>query len=308
MVQLKYDLPVPKSNEPDNTYWAVGDDAKCLQQKKAKHSDYPSKILSSVDRAVRRERGLLNCHKCTITELRAFATSRRLKLPTKSRNTKADYIAILQEADDEPVFRFSEVPPELRAMIHKEYYRALPILPPMPHQPPLTLASKLLRKESLPLYYSESVFTLKFQSVVGENSRSHALEMPCFAENDIDLLGSGRLDANALAKISRFRLYQFYPSLLAPYIPSAEEGKDAIVAGCDVDLSGKSAPKLNVWEDQALDCNFNVNVKRFWSLRRKRLGPAIMSILEEVWARPGPGKLRQMDVDALVAAVEHAFE
>ncbi len=74
------------------------------------------------------------------------------------RATRADMIAILEQADDERVFpRFMDLPPELRVEIYGHHFRSFDegILAV---QPPLTTVCKLLRQEALPMFYRSHRF------------------------------------------------------------------------------------------------------------------------------------------------------
>jgi hypothetical protein len=149
------------------------------------------------DHANRKEHGFLNYENCAIAELEAFIKTRHLDLPSETshkaqtfeiylhfRNTpgrdlrrqehartveamllrgkKASHIAVLQAADDAFVFdKFFDLPPELRSTVYQKYCEDFPPLA-LPHQPPLTLASRLLRREALPVFYEQSTFCLTF--------------------------------------------------------------------------------------------------------------------------------------------------
>lgn len=89
MVQLKRDLPDPTSGKPDNTYWAVGDRLRNVQdleqgfKKKSWVDQISERVTARVvtDRFNLQDRGLLNYERCTIAELETFIKARRLNLP-----------------------------------------------------------------------------------------------------------------------------------------------------------------------------------------------------------------------------------
>ena len=67
---------------------------------------------------------------------------------------------ILEEADENMGFeRLLDLPPELRVLIYGFYFDSLPKLRE-PVQPPLSQVSRLLRQESLPVFYSTCTFKL----------------------------------------------------------------------------------------------------------------------------------------------------
>lgn len=163
MVQYKRDLPVPNPPHSDNSYWGIGGTVEDVEDFKKFHSDYtPNPITGdqALVRADRKLRGLLIYEDCTVAELKGFIQARRLRMP-KGSARKAEFIAVLEAADEQPVFdRFSSLPPELRNRVYAQYVDALPALPTLPHQPPLTLTSSLVRQESLPVYYSRATFAV----------------------------------------------------------------------------------------------------------------------------------------------------
>lgn len=160
---LQRELPLPREGEPDNTYWAIGG---CMATVRSKRRvDYTPTPLSGPEQDVRndrKDRGLLNYYNCTIRELREFINARGIVLH-KGAVRKPMLIKTLEDAEDEIKFnKLFELAPELRQKIYREYFDALPDLPALPHQPPLTLASSAVRAESLPLYYSNATFSLTF--------------------------------------------------------------------------------------------------------------------------------------------------
>ncbi|KAM0715358.1 hypothetical protein Q7P37_008856 [Cladosporium fusiforme] len=163
MVQLKRDLPAPAPFQPVNTYWGIGGTTEETERFKKFYTDYTPNPLSAdqaLERKERKERGLLIYEKCTIAELKGFIKSRRLQMP-KGSFRKADLITILEAADENPVFdKFASLPAELRDSIYAQYVDNLPPLPTLPHQPPLTLVSRQVRKESIPIFYSRATFAI----------------------------------------------------------------------------------------------------------------------------------------------------
>jgi hypothetical protein len=286
-------LPVVPT-KPNNTYWAVADVSVDYR------IDYTSKPISLAvfnDRANRKERKLLAYENCTVTELRGFVKARHLKLPTNSRCTKEDYITTLQTADDEPDLSefFDLAPPELREMVYKEYYADLPALPLNPHQPPLVLASSQLRAEALPLYYTECTFHLVIQTSFRQEHR-HTVPVPqaSFSNPKSELIPSGRVPT---AELSRIR----YINLLHSHT-GRRDGQPTFRTRWNVDLRGEGGPAVGEWEDEA-----HWESDWYWAERRKRFGRSTKAVLRTVWARPGPGKLREEDATDLLEAAKMAL-
>lgn len=64
-----------------------------------------------------------------------------------------------EQPDDETSFaRFLQLPPELRVMIYEHHIDSLSTVPSVHSQPALTRISRLVRQESLPLFYARSTF------------------------------------------------------------------------------------------------------------------------------------------------------
>jgi hypothetical protein len=291
-----FDLPVPL--KPDNTYWAIPDVTH------HHHIDYTSNPISLAvynDRRKRKARKLLAYETCTVTELRAFVKARNLKLPPNSRRTKEAYITTLQTADDSPdLSKFFALAPELRGMVYKEYYAALPALPLNPHQPPLVLASSQLRQEALPLYYSECAFFLAIHTHFHQPTRLIApVPFAAAANPKTDFLFSGiaagRLSAADLSRIRRFNLVHAHRGRRSGEAVTRTEWK--------VDLSAADGPVLESWEDlEHWLSNW------YWGERRGEFRPKVVEVLREIWARPGPGKLRREDLGALLEAARGGLE
>ena len=86
----------------------------------------------------------------SVDELRAFCKARGLpaKATTASRLARA-----LEKADDLATFpRFLDLPAEIRNIIYELHFHDFDPFRGQHAQPPLTLASKQLRSEALPLF------------------------------------------------------------------------------------------------------------------------------------------------------------
>lgn len=119
------------------------------------------------------ERGLLNYASYDAKTLREFAAARSLQCSRKGRLSQKAIIGVLEHADDNARFeRMLELPAELRVRIY-EYYcldlgqrfaLGLGIVPLEHRQPPLTLVCRLLRQESLQIFYDTCVLLVDFQA------------------------------------------------------------------------------------------------------------------------------------------------
>lgn len=113
----------------------------------------------------RAERGLCIYDKLTVSELRGCVAARQLHSAT-TPTKKADLIEFLEQADEHVTFRFLDLPPELRVHVYTYHLQSLSTMKGhFPTQPPITTVSKLLRQESLPLFYQNCTFQVDFDSV-----------------------------------------------------------------------------------------------------------------------------------------------
>ncbi|KAF7185352.1 hypothetical protein HII31_13331 [Pseudocercospora fuligena] len=130
---------------------------------------------------IRKQCGLLDYQQCDIDELSGFCITRGLlplpKLEGKNkRQRKKVLIQHLQDADDSSTFnKFLDLPPELRVNIYEFYFQDLQASIPnlllgTPNvsdwspdvaktQPPITITSRLIRKEALPVFYDNITFS-----------------------------------------------------------------------------------------------------------------------------------------------------
>ena len=315
MVQLKGDLLLPLTGKPDNTYWGLGDRWST------------SSPTRRNDRARRKERGLLDYEQCRADELKRFVQFRGLNMPNEpsqklSTNAlryydskldrfgsiKNDYIAILQEADEVATFdKFLELPSEIRTIVYRKYFDDLPRLPELPHQPPVTLASKTLREGALPIFYEQCTFVLRFRENTHEvfDNRAPPLVLLYNTAEDPDHLTSDNLPASNLSHVSRLDLrlcyaQNFYP-IGSPY-HTHESGS------WDIDLNGDAGPILRNNLSPGEVIHVHQRLGPYWAIRRQRLEPAMMKVLQEIWGRPGTAKFRYSDIRALRLAVLEALD
>lgn len=103
---------------------------------------------------VRRQRGLLSFEGIPLEELTHYATLRGIVVDPKA--TSPVVKAQLERADNEATFdRFNDFPPEIRQIIFQYYFEWLQsnTWALRKYQPPITMVSRVVRQESLPLFY-----------------------------------------------------------------------------------------------------------------------------------------------------------
>lgn len=170
MVQFKRPL-TPSECEygisRSNTYWMLGTTLRqtahgmrqTLEEGGYKSRKNASKavLASSLGRL---ERGLLCYEKCNVDQLPSFCESRGLM---SKAMTVLGLARRLEKADDDSTFpRFLELPPEIRNLIYECHFAAYEAINHKHYQPPITLASRQMRGESLPLFYKCATFEWHF--------------------------------------------------------------------------------------------------------------------------------------------------
>lgn len=114
------------------------------------------------------QRGFLSYNGCQPRELVAFCAQRHIQIPGGPKAKKAQLMQCLHEADEQLSFpRFMEMPPEVRILVYVAYYSSLGRIF-HPTQPPLSEVSRLIRQESLPLFYTTSKFLLHGVNIFGD--------------------------------------------------------------------------------------------------------------------------------------------
>ncbi|KAI5360505.1 hypothetical protein Slin15195_G084240 [Septoria linicola] len=116
------------------------------------------------------ERGLAVYDKYTLLELRSTCENKYHKLPEdlpkgkRAQRTKlVEFLHDEDEKDNVKFAKFTELPKEMRLMIYEQHLWELEERSHDMHvwaQPPLARASRMLREESLPLFYECCTFTI----------------------------------------------------------------------------------------------------------------------------------------------------
>lgn len=110
--------------------------------------------------------GKLSYGQFTNKELRDFMNSRGIvKNFGKGKiGKRSELIAELEREDDDPKFHhFIKLPAELRNMVYTYYYAEFKDKNlNCPQQPPLTVTSRQIRNEALPLFYASCLFEFRY--------------------------------------------------------------------------------------------------------------------------------------------------
>lgn len=120
------------------------------------------------DLLIRCQSGRLSYEKYGVAELRGFLAARQAGTTDREgqvlirKAKKEEIVRRLEVADDTATFRLMDLPPEMRTLIHTMYLDSFPVLPARFVQPPVCLASRCLRQDSLKLFYSRCTFHLTF--------------------------------------------------------------------------------------------------------------------------------------------------
>lgn len=145
-----------------NSYWKLGLSEDQSARKMIKYvEDHGYRCRGNASKAValdavgRYQRGLMSYEGFSVSELQSLCRAKGLssKAKTASRLARA-----LEKADDNATFRVLDLPAEIRNMIYELYISDLPSLGQCHLQPPLTLASRVLRAETLPIFYGCATF------------------------------------------------------------------------------------------------------------------------------------------------------
>lgn len=108
------------------------------------------------------QRGLMSYEGLSLNELKLYVAQRALPPILSQKKTVSILKAQLEQADDETTFsRFSDLPPEIRQIIYNLHFKFLDTCTSTnKYQPPITLASRGIRHESLPLFYECCEFSV----------------------------------------------------------------------------------------------------------------------------------------------------
>ncbi|KAK4496628.1 hypothetical protein PRZ48_012608 [Zasmidium cellare] len=253
----------------------------------------------AIDALQRSDRGLMSYHGLGNDELRGFINARRIQhagtLKGESKATGTRLIHILQRADDNPRFeRFSHLAPELRNRIYEYYLGSLAQPIYAPSQPPLTLTSRLLRQETLPMFYSTSIFVLSFINTSDSNFR---LRIP----DQLQLFIHNTLPSH-LALIERLIIRVGTRALpTQPPRPQNNRRDDFVSEGAAC-LEIRARVPL-----EGTGYRVDGRLRRITHAKGQAAVDKVRAVLGGVVARPGKGRMTKDDFYALRRAVEEGL-
>lgn len=221
------------------------------------------------------QRGLMSYEGLPHSELKLYVAQRALPPILGQKRTVNLLKAQLEQADEGTTFsRFSDLPPEIRRIIYDLHFQFLdPRSRTYKYQPPITLASRGIRCESLPLFYERCEFLIR------TSTNQHAQRI-----FNIALQAEGRAfiratSAQDFAHIRRMRI-DFYD----------------LGINLQVDLTNKTTPISISWYSRT---QYPVDPDHNHRKRKDRLSAELLNIGLRVAAREGPLKLRICDFKLL---------
>lgn len=125
------------------------------------HTSKSKKVAHLRALYVRCQRGLMSYEGQSVRELKLHLTRRGL--PVVDQSNKAAFKEQLEQADEDFTFRLCDLPPELRNIIYSYYFDSVVELnnARLKHQPPISCVSRILRRETLPLFFERFAFTFE---------------------------------------------------------------------------------------------------------------------------------------------------
>lgn len=218
---------------------------------------------------VRCQRGLMSYEGLSFRELKLYAAQRGIKITVFPKATPTTIKAQLEQADEDATFnRLDDLPPELRLMIFQHYYNSLMSTerPKNREQPPLTLASRITRQESLPLFYN-----------------SYDLQL--------DSGGSALIPYKFRPWHATARLLQCIPTHSLARIKSIQLNFYDLNVGVTLDLRNKDDPvgKISTW----------LNGHNGFRDPRQQLSRALRSFTISTATREGPFRFQLSDVEEM---------
>ena len=233
---------------------------------------------------IRRQRGLLSFEGLPFHELRQYATLRGIVVDPDATTTIVK--AQLEKADNEATFnRFTELPPEIRQIIFQYYYESLPSSERAPHkyQPPITMASRMVREESLPLFYD------------------------CCGYLEIDSEGPVTVPYKLSPSSSTVRVLQSTPSHLLGRIKSLQLYFFNLQCEVAIDLRNRDDPisKIVIYRPGYSDWPWQRTEAS--KARRQHLISALRTLIAGIAARPGPLRLLLSDFDDMGEMLRRIF-
>jgi len=232
---------------------------------------------------VRSQRGMRSYEGMSRKELENEVAQRRILLPDPCV-TMGDLKEELEQYDDEhnTFHRFLDLPPELRQRIYTEYFNTYDEDDNPKCQPPISYASRIVRREALPLLYECCAFAL----------RTDHVHLP-FDKPITDVLSP--------------RSAAFIKSLSAPSLGYIRHLRLDFF-GCDIRLKLDAHDQNDpVSIETPYVVHLECNSDQAQYARREQMLSDLRALALDVAAREGPLKLRKEDLERMYEIVRIAF-
>jgi len=241
-----------------------------------------------IELCARAQRGSLPYDIYNLLELKDFARNRkipsshgRLSVPLLTRQ--------LERADDDATFpRFSELPPELRQAVFEHYFASIAKerMNLVFKQPPATMASRLFRNEALPLFYRMCTFEVEIRTCRAIPQRGYDVY-----KRPACVLDRGSHDFIEHVSEEKFRLIRRLAITVQLF--SFKQYVRMIL-----DLEGEGSARVEKFEsDRPGD-----------EVVPKNLVKELDSVVKYVARRPEVQKLKKVDVENVLEAVDHGLQ
>lgn len=272
-----------------NAYWQLKDRRASKKELRTtlEANGYTFKAYLNRDRLadllVRHQLGYSCYYTCSRSELDTFVADRGLAIKNPQGANRHTLINLLRAADASPTFdKPTHLPAELRTRIYELYMEPFSNIPLVaPTEPPLTRASRLLRTESLPVFYGQCSFQFTYVSGPGDAGPLYLVRpSPKY------LLALSPKKIGALRKLSliietgcRFRLYM---------------PRSILHIGVDLRL-GSHGDRHAIVIEQAQDC---FSRKGTWNgaIGDVAVQRVLSAFVKGVMRREGAEKLRLQDL------------
>jgi len=145
-------------------YYGAKDLLQILKDNIYSHKSKSKRVAHLRALYVRWQRGLMSYEGLSIRELKLYAAQRQLPAHLNKKVTLTELKSQLEQADEDVTFRLSDLPPELRNIIFSYYFDSVVEFRSvfLRRQPPITYASRIIRRETLPLFFERFGFTFDY--------------------------------------------------------------------------------------------------------------------------------------------------
>ncbi|KAK5127146.1 hypothetical protein LTR85_008506 [Meristemomyces frigidus] len=239
---------------------------------------------------VRGDRGLLDYTKYETDHLKTLIAQRSLQMPECSA-CRGNIVARLEQADENMTFpKFTDLPPELRVHIFELYFASVLTDPrgyEAPSPPFLAQASRLLRKEALPVYYNTCRFVVAAERdlYADTDSATGSRYNWCFSKRSKAFIEHSSCED--LAQITRLRLQVRWHTDLRTVAH--------VHLDVDIPLKGKEYRVREAGKRTRGRCDSMHDAEGL-------VGGVVRGIVE----RPGTNRLMREDVERMIEVVSEA--